>query len=69
MLLVVLAPLLGATVFAVYHVHQLSKKEAELTRMADAIGISVNVARFNILMGLEYSSSWAQYIDPNNSAA
>lgn len=69
MLLVVLAPLLGATVFAVYHVYQLSKKEAELTRMADVIGISVNVARFNILMGLEYSSSWAQYIDPNNSAA
>ena len=67
MILVVLAPLLGATVFAVYHVYQLSKKEAELTRVAEVIDISVDIARFNILMGLEYSSSWAQYIDPDNS--
>jgi hypothetical protein len=69
MLLVVLVPLLGATVFAVYHVRQLSQKEAELTRMADVIGISLKVARFNILMGLEYTSSWAQYLDPDNSEA
>ena len=68
MVFVVLAPLLGATVFAVYHLYQLSRKEAELTRVADVIEISVDVARFNILMGLEYSSSWAQYMDPNNSA-
>ena len=67
MLLVVMAPLLGATVFAVYHLHQLSRKEAELRRMSDVISISVDVARFNILMGLEYASSWAQYIEADNS--
>ncbi len=64
----VVAPMLGATIFAVLHVRHLSGKAAELTRMADVIGISVDVARFNLLMGLEYNDSWAQYIDPQNSA-
>ncbi len=67
MLLMVLAPLLGATLFAIYQVRQLSGKASELTRIADLIAIATDVARFDILMGLEYTSSWAQYIDPNNS--
>lgn len=67
MLLIVLAPLLGATLFAIYQVRQLSGKASELSRIADLIAIATDVARFDILMGIEYNSSWAQYIDANNS--
>jgi len=67
MLLLVLAPLLGATLIAIYQVRQLSGKASELTRISDLIAIATDVARFEILMGLEYNSSWAQYIDANNS--
>ncbi len=68
MLLMVLPPLVGATVFAIFQVRQLSSKASELSRIADLIDIATDVARFDILMGLEYTSSWAQYIDPNASA-
>lgn len=68
MLLMVLPPLVGATLFAIFQVRQLSSKASELSRIADLIDIATDVARFDILMGLEYTSSWAQYIDPNASA-
>lgn len=65
----VLAPLLGATLFAVYQVRQLTRKANELGRLADIISVSVDVARFNILMGLEYNDSWAMYLDQNGADA
>jgi methyl-accepting chemotaxis protein len=68
MLIMVVAPLVGAAGFAVYQVTQLTRKADELTRMADVIAIAVDVARFNILMGIEYTDSWNQYLDANNSA-
>lgn len=68
MLVMVVVPLLGATGFAVYQVRHLTAKAAELNRLSDLIAISADVARFNILMGREYSDSWNQYLDANNSA-
>jgi len=62
MLLMVLVPLIGATVFAVQQVRQLTSKAAELGRMADVISIAVDVGRFNILMGMEYTDSWNMYL-------
>lgn len=62
MLLMVLVPLIGATVFAVQQVRQLTSKAAELSRMADVISIAVDVGRFNILMGMEYTDSWNMYL-------
>jgi Methyl-accepting chemotaxis protein len=67
MLLMVLAPVLGAALFAFFQVRQLSSKATELTRIADLIALATEVARFDILMGLEYNASWAQYLDPDNS--
>lgn len=63
MLLMVAVPLIGATILAVQHVRQLSAKARELDRMVDVIAIAVDITRFNILMGLEYSDSWNMYID------
>jgi len=62
MLVMVLIPLIGATAFAIYQVRQLTAKAAELSRMADVISIAVDVGRFNILMGMEYSDSWNMYL-------
>jgi hypothetical protein len=62
MLLMVLVPLIGATVFAVQQVRQLTSKAAELSRMADVISIAVDVGRFNILMGMEYTDTWNTYL-------
>jgi hypothetical protein len=61
MFALVLAPLLGATLFAVLQVRQLSRQAAELGRMADVIDVAVDVVRFNILLGMEYSDSWNMY--------
>ena len=62
MFLIVVVPLLGASAFAVYQVRQLSAKAAELSRMVDVIDVAVDVARFNILLGMEYSDSWNMYL-------
>ena len=62
MLVMVLIPLIGATGFAVYQVRQLTAKAAELSRMADVISIAVDVGRFNILMGMEYTDTWNMYL-------
>src|SRR5436190_23161565 len=62
MLVMVLIPLLGATAFAIYQVRQLTAKATELSRMADVISIAVDVGRFNILMGMEYSDTWNMYL-------
>jgi methyl-accepting chemotaxis protein len=62
MLIMVLVPLIGATVFAVQQVRQLTSKAAELSRVADVISIAVDVGRFNILMGMEYTDSWNMYL-------
>jgi len=67
MLLMVAAPLIGATLFAVQQVRQLTHKSAELNRMVDVIAISVDITRFNILMGLEYSDSWNMFIDADGA--
>ncbi|ACB76854.1 methyl-accepting chemotaxis protein [Opitutus terrae] len=67
MLVMVLVPLLGATFFAVVQVRQLTRKVNELGRLADVIAVSVDVARFNILMGLEYNASWAMFLDPHGA--
>jgi methyl-accepting chemotaxis protein len=67
MLAMVLLPMAGATGFAIYQIRQLSTKAAELNRLSDLIGISADVARFNMLMGLEYSDTWNQYLNANNS--
>lgn len=67
MLIMVLAPLMGATLFAAYQVRQLTRKVAELARLADVIAVSADIARFNILMGLEYSDSWAMFIEPDGA--
>jgi methyl-accepting chemotaxis protein len=62
MLIMVLVPLIGATVFAVQQVRHLTSKAAELGRMADVISIAVDVGRFNILMGMEYTDTWNMYL-------
>jgi len=62
MLIIVLVPLIGATIFAVNQVRQLTTKAAELGRMADVISIGVDVGRFNILMGMEYTDTWNMYL-------
>src|ERR1051326_7998823 len=69
MLVMVLVPLLGATVFAIYQVRRLTQKAAELSRMAEVIAISVDIARFNILMGMEYTDSWQMFLNPDAGAA
>ena len=67
MILMVVAPLIGASVFAVYQVRQLTTKAAELGRMADVIAVSVDIAQFNVLMGLEYTDSWNMYLNPDGA--
>ena len=67
MLLMVAVPLIGATMFAVHQVRQLTTKAAELNRMVDVIAIAVDITRFNILMGLEYSDSWNMFIDADGA--
>src|SRR6478736_6020562 len=62
MLIMVLIPLIGATAFAIYQVRQLTAKAAELSRMADVISVAVDVGRFNILMGMEYTDTWNMYL-------
>src|SRR6478736_3881387 len=62
MLIMVLVPLIGATIFAVQQVRQLTSKAAELGRMADIISLAVDVGRFNILMGMEYTDTWNMYL-------
>ncbi len=62
MLIMVLIPLIGASGFAIYQVRQLTAKAAELSRMADVISIAVDVGRFNILMGMEYTDTWNMYL-------
>lgn len=62
MLIMVLVPLIGATIFAVQQVRQLTSKATELSRMADVIAIAVDVGRFNILMGMEYTDTWNMYL-------
>lgn len=67
MLLMVAAPLIGAALFAVYQVRQLTLKTAELSRMVDVIDISVDVTRFNVLMSIEYSDSWNMFLDAGSA--
>ena len=62
MVAMVLIPLIGATAFAIYQVRQLSAKATELKRVADLIDIAVDVGRFNILMGMEYTDTWNMYL-------
>src|SRR6188768_3663966 len=69
MLIMVFVPLIGATIFAVQQVRQLTSKAAELGRMADVIALAVDVGRLNILMGMEYTDTWNMYLSAGGASA
>jgi hypothetical protein len=62
MVIMVLAPLIGAGYLATFQVRELTKKEASLGHLTGMIAISVDLARFNILMGMEHTDAWNMYL-------
>lgn len=66
MLLMVLAPLLGAAVFAILEVRWIDAKASDLQHMERAIGLALEFGKLKSLLATEKQDSWNMYTIPGN---